>query len=86
MLLSKVGFCVAVHDCQSTNRLRTRIYRILYYFFYYLFFFCEQVNANIQQSLDTEIESKDDQGIRESDSYFSVEEDEEVKLKDVSVL
>lgn len=39
-----------------------------------------QVNANIQQSLDTEIESKDDQGIRESDSYFSVEEDEENKF------
>ncbi|XP_052705807.1 uncharacterized protein LOC128181448 isoform X2 [Crassostrea angulata] len=39
-----------------------------------------QVNANIQQSLDTEIETKDDQGIRESDSYFSVEEDEENKF------
>lgn len=57
-----------------------------YIIFLIIFFFCEQVNANIQQSLDTEIETKDDQGIRESDSYFSVEEDEEVKLKDVSVL
>lgn len=57
-----------------------------YIIFFIFYFFCEQVNANIQQSLDTEIETKDDQGIRESDSYFSVEEDEEVKLKDVSVL
>nr|XP_034328031.1 uncharacterized protein LOC105332277 isoform X2 [Crassostrea gigas] len=39
-----------------------------------------QVNANIQQSLDTEIDTIDDQGIRESDSYFSVEEDEENKF------
>lgn len=54
-----------------------------YIIFFIIFFFCEQVNANIQQSLDTEIETKDDQGIRESDSYFSVEEDEEVNLKDV---
>lgn len=57
-----------------------------FYIIFLIIFFCDQVNANIQQSLDTEIETKDDQGIRESDSYFSVEEDEEVKLKDVSVL
>ncbi|XP_065925110.1 uncharacterized protein [Magallana gigas] len=34
-----------------------------------------QVNANIQQTFDTEIEIIDDQGIKESDSSFSVDEE-----------
>lgn len=37
-------------------------------------FVCEQVNANIQQRLDTEIEIIDDQEIKESDPSSSEEE------------
>lgn len=37
-------------------------------------FVCEQVNAKIQQRLDTEIETIDDQGIKESDPSSSEEE------------
>ncbi|XP_052707161.1 uncharacterized protein LOC128182523 [Crassostrea angulata] len=36
-----------------------------------------QVNANIQQRLDTEIETIDDQGIKESDPCSSVDEEEQ---------
>lgn len=44
-------------------------------------FFCEQVNANAQQRFDTEIEIIDNQGMKESDPSFSVDEEEKVKIK-----
>ncbi|XP_052706749.1 uncharacterized protein LOC128182183 [Crassostrea angulata] len=38
-----------------------------------------QVNANVQQTLDTEIETTDDQGMKECDPCFSVDEEEKSK-------